>query len=397
MKYLDEFRDRQKCQFLLERILANCSRKWTIMEVCGGQTHGLLKFGIEEALRDRIEMIHGPGCPVCVTSTTAIDRAIEFAFQTDTLLVCFGDMLRVPGSSISLAQAKTLGAHVMTVYSPLDAVKIALKESNKKIVFMAVGFETTVPATAVAILQAVKHQLANFFVLLSHVRVAPAMEYILQQGDCRIDGFLAAGHVCTIMGTQECTELSERYQVPIAVTGFEPLDLLVGIEQCVMLLEKRKSAVSNSYSRVVLDSGNERAKECMREVFEVSDQDWRGLGLVPRGGYRLREKYESFNADSATAIHDASCRITGLDSKAMQQKLSDRMTVVQKDAINCRSGDVLMGRIKPQACPHFGKECTPQTPCGAPMVSSEGACAAYFQYARHESDLALDPEKESKL
>lgn len=390
MKYLDEFRDGKKCQRILNRILANCSRKWTIMEVCGGQTHGLLRFGIEEALREQIEMIHGPGCPVCVTSATAIDQAIEFSFQADTLLVCFGDMLRVPGSSISLSQAKTLGANVKTVYSPLDAIKIAIAEPSKKIVFMAVGFETTVPATAVAILQAMKHQLRNFFVLLSHVRVAPAMEHILQQGDCRIDGFLAAGHVCTIMGTQECTSLSERYQVPIVVTGFEPLDLLVGIEQCIMLLENKKSMVSNSYSRVVLDRGNERAQDYMYEVFEVSDQDWRGLGLVPLGGYRLREKYELFNAKLAPTYPDTSSKIPYRDTKSIRQNLSDGRTSVQKDIIICRSGDVLMGRIKPQACPHFDKECTPQTPCGAPMVSSEGACAAYFQYARRNSDLSTD-------
>jgi hydrogenase expression/formation protein HypD len=390
MKYLDEFRDSQKCRRLLDRILARCSRKWTIMEVCGGQTHGLLRYGIEEALRDRIEMIHGPGCPVCVTSATALDQAIEFSFQTDTLLVCFGDMLRVPGSSISLAQAKTLGGNVKTVYSPLDAVKIAAAEPSKKIIFMAVGFETTVPATAVAILQAAKHQLRNFFVLLSHVRVTPAMEHILQQGDCRIDGFLAAGHVCTVVGTQECISLSERYQVPIVVTGFEPLDLLVGIDQCVMLLEKKLSSVSNSYSRVVLESGNERAQDCMREVFEVSDQDWRGLGLVPRGGYRLREKYEMFNAVQTTATDVASHKRTCRDFASIEQKLFDRTLVVLKNSILCRSGDVLMGRIKPQACPHFGKECTPQTPCGAPMVSSEGACAAYFQYDRRESDLAME-------
>jgi hydrogenase expression/formation protein HypD len=390
MKYLDEFRDSQKCRRLLDRILARCSRKWTIMEVCGGQTHGLLRYGIEEALRDRIEMIHGPGCPVCVTSATALDQAIEFSFQTDTLLVCFGDMLRVPGSSISLAQAKTLGGNVKTVYSPLDAVKIAAAEPSKKIIFMAVGFETTVPATAVAILQAAKHQLRNFFVLLSHVRVTPAMEHILQQGDCRIDGFLAAGHVCTVVGTQECISLSERYQVPIVVTGFEPLDLLVGIDQCVMLLEKKLSSVSNSYSRVVLESGNERAQDCMREVFAVSDQDWRGLGLVPRGGYRLREKYEMFNAVQTTATDVASHKRTCRDFASIEQKLFDRTLVVLKNSILCRSGDVLMGRIKPQACPHFGKECTPQTPCGAPMVSSEGACAAYFQYDRRESDLAME-------
>jgi hydrogenase expression/formation protein HypD len=335
-------------------------------------------------------MIHGPGCPVCVTSATALDQAIEFSFQTDTLLVCFGDMLRVPGSSISLAQAKTLGGNVKTVYSPLDAVKIAAAEPSKKIIFMAVGFETTVPATAVAILQAAKHQLRNFFVLLSHVRVTPAMEHILQQGDCRIDGFLAAGHVCTVVGTQECISLSERYQVPIVVTGFEPLDLLVGIDQCVMLLEKKLSSVSNSYSRVVLESGNERAQDCMREVFAVSDQDWRGLGLVPRGGYRLREKYEMFNAVQTTATDVASHKRTCRDFASIEQKLFDRTLVVLKNSILCRSGDVLMGRIKPQACPHFGKECTPQTPCGAPMVSSEGACAAYFQYDRRESDLAME-------
>lgn len=368
LKFVDEFRDRQLCKAVLERILRRATRRWTIMEVCGGQTHGLLRFGIEEALRDRVELIHGPGCPVCVTSAGAIDAAIQLSFQPNTLVLSFGDMLRVPGTSRSLQQAKAMGGNIQTVYSPMDAISIAGSLQEQRVVFFAVGFETTLPATAIAILQAAKKTLTNFYVLLSHVRVPPAMQYILEQPECQIDGFLAAGHVCTVIGIQDCVRLSEAFHIPIVVTGFEPLDLLLGIEECVSLLEKSQNCVSNLYRRVVADEGNIRAQSLITEVFEIDDQDWRGLGKVPRGGYKLREEFQAFDAASLLG-----------ESKRKNEELVFFETESHKTN-ECRSGEVLIGKIKPTECRHFGRGCNPQSPLGAPMVSSEGACAAYFQY-----------------
>jgi hydrogenase expression/formation protein HypD len=378
MKYVDEFRDRKLCQTVLDRILSRVTRCWTIMEVCGGQTHGLLRFGIEEALRDKVELIHGPGCPVCVTSATAIDAAIKLSFQPNTLVLTFGDMLRVPGSDLSLQQAKALGGNIQTVYSPMDAISTASLLPDKRIVFFAVGFETTLPATAIALLQAADKRLSNFFVLMSHVRVAPAMQYILEQPDCRIDGFLAAGHVCTVIGIQDCVQLSEEFGIPIVVTGFEPLDLLLGIEECVSLLERDQGGVANHYRRVVADEGNTMAQSLIAEVFEIDDQEWRGLGQVRSGGYRLREKYQAIDA-----------------AKLLGEFKPAKLHIGFSDCTNrqpndCRSAEVLIGKIKPTECPHFGKGCKPQSPMGAPMVSSEGACAAYFQYTNFEP---FDSEK----
>jgi hydrogenase expression/formation protein HypD len=373
MKYVDEFRDRQRCQLLCERILKNATRRWTIMEVCGGQTHGLLKFGIEEALLERVQLLHGPGCPVCVTSKAAIDRAIAMSFIPDVVVVSFGDMLRVPGEKLSLLQAQTAGGQIHTVYSPLDAVKLAASHPNRKFVFFAVGFETTLPATAIAILQAESLGLTNFFVLMSHVRVAPAMEYILEMGTTHIDGFLAAGHVTTVTGISDCQELAENYKVPIVVTGFEPLDLLIGIERCVKLLEAHEHGVVNQYQRVVSDSGNIQAQAVIKDVFEVADQDWRGLGLVPGGGFRLKPLYQRFDSNKL-------CTDSEL---AIQNAYRDSARNFPEN--ECRSGEVLTGSIKPKDCPLFGVQCTPQTPFGAPMVSSEGACAAYYHYTLFDS------------
>jgi hydrogenase expression/formation protein HypD len=344
------------------------------MEVCGGQTHGLLKYGIEEALHDRIELLHGPGCPVCVTSKVAIDRAISMSFLPDVVVVSFGDMLRVPGEKLSLLQAQALGGQVHTVYSPLDAVKLAVAEPSKRIVFFAVGFETTLPATAIAILQAASLELSNFFVLMSHVRVAPAMEYILERDTARIDGFLAAGHVTTVTGISDCQELAAQYKVPIVVTGFEPLDLLIGIEQCVKMLEANEHGVVNQYQRVVSDAGNLQAQAVIKDVFEVADQDWRGLGVVPRGGFGLKPTYHQFDADRLLP-----------DWKPGSQNMPQYVAENHKEHA-CRSGEVLTGSLKPKDCPLFGSKCTPQTPFGAPMVSSEGACAAYYQYSHFDAN-----------
>lgn len=374
MKYVDEFRDRQRCKLLCENILRTATRRWTIMEVCGGQTHGLLKFGIEEALLERVELLHGPGCPVCVTSKAAIDRAIAMSFLPEVVVVSFGDMLRVPGEKISLLQAQALGGKIHTVYSPLDAVTLAATQPNKRIVFFAVGFETTLPATAIAILQAASLELSNFFVLMSHVRVAPAMEYILEKDTTRIDGFLAAGHVTTVTGISDCQELAANYKVPLVVTGFEPLDLLVGIEQCVRLLEANEHGVVNEYQRVVADAGNLQAQAVIKDVFEVDDQHWRGLGLVPRGGFGLKPVYQRFDASRLLP-----------DWNHLSQSIQQDVNEIRMEH-ECRSGDVLTGGLKPKDCPLFGSKCTPQSPFGAPMVSSEGACAAYYQYSYFDAN-----------
>lgn len=383
MKYVDEFRDRQRCKLLCEKILRTATRRWTVMEVCGGQTHGLLKFGIEEALVERVELLHGPGCPVCVTSKVAIDRAIAMSFLPDVVVVSFGDMLRVPGEKLSLLQAQALGGQIQTVYSPLDAVKLAAAQPSKRIVFFAVGFETTLPATAIAILQAARLGLSNFFVLMSHVRVAPAMEYILEKDTTRIDGFLAAGHVTTVTGISDCQELAAHYKVPIVVTGFEPLDLLIGIEQCVKMLEANEHGVVNQYQRVVSDSGNLQAQAVIKEVFEVDDQDWRGLGLVPRGGFALQPMYQRF--DASRLLSDWNPCSPSIHQDVAENRMEH----------DCRSGDVLTGSLKPKDCPLFGSKCTPQTPFGAPMVSSEGACAAYYQYSHIDTESGLTKSSRS--
>jgi hydrogenase expression/formation protein HypD len=363
MKYVDEYRDPQLSASLVARIKAIATRRWTLMEVCGGQTHGLLRHGIDEALEDEVEMLHGPGCPVCVTPVAAIESAIELAGRPGTVLASFGDMLRVPGVTGSLLKAKSQGADVRVVYSPLDAVEIAKNTPQLHVVFLAVGFETTAPATALAVLQAERLGLENFSLLTAHVRVEPAMHAIAQSPDCRVQGFLAAGHVCTVMGFDYYREFSTKYRMPVVVTGFEPVDLLSGLYECVRQLESGLYEVANEYVRIARPQGNLDAQAIIDRVFEVSDRPWRGLGVIPHGGLVLRPEFKQFDAmyrDSDTS-----------------QKYTE--------STECLSGQVMTGRIRPPQCPHFRQTCNPQNPLGAPMVSSEGACAAYYAYQYRQS------------
>jgi hydrogenase expression/formation protein HypD len=359
MKFLDEYRRPEHCQRLLHEIRVAATRPWTLMEVCGGQTHGLLRYGIDTALEGVVRLIHGPGCPVCVTPLESIDLAIELARQPDITMTSFGDMLRVPGSHESLLQARADGGDVHIVYSPLDAVQFAKQHPEQEVVFFAVGFETTAPATALAIHHASQLGLTNFSLLVSHVRVQPAMEMLAESEDSTVQGFLAAGHVCTVAGYTSYEEFVEKHHLPVVVTGFEPVDLLLGIQECVRQLECGEASVVNCYSRSVVARGNERALEIMDDVYEICDRPWRGLGVVPGGGIRLRRKWSHFDADRRFA----------------------RRKVPVRECSECRSGDVLTGRIKPNECTHFGARCTPDSPLGAPMVSAEGACAAYYRYA----------------
>lgn len=358
MKYVDEFRHADATDRLLNAIRGRASRRWTIMEVCGGQTHGLLRYGIEEVLADVVELVHGPGCPVCVTSKELIDRAINFAQTPGMMVVTFGDMLRVPGSKQSLASARAAGAQVRTVYSPMDALVLAEQNPHHEIVFFAVGFETTAPATALAVRQAARLNLKNFSLLVAHVRVQPAMEALLQMPDNRIQAFLAAGHVCSVIGHESYAELCRRYYVPVVVTGFEPVDLASGILACVEQLETGRSEVENRYGRSVSPEGNRYAAQMIGEVYEPCDRAWRGLGFMPSGGLQLRSAWRDFDAERRFAIK--------------------RLPIIED--CQCRSGDVLSGKIKPPECLAFGGDCIPEHPLGAPMVSSEGACAAYFNY-----------------
>lgn len=335
------------------------------MEVCGGQTHGLLRHGIDEALEGTVELLHGPGCPVCVTPAEAIDFAIQLAFQPKTILTSFGDMLRVPGNSGSLQNAKSRGADVRIVYSPLDAVEIARRNPASNVIFLAVGFETTAPATALAMLQAQRLGLENFYLLNAHVRVEPAMRAIAKSEDCRVQGFLAAGHVCTVMGYDCYQDFSTCFRMPVVVTGFEPIDLLGGILECVRQLEGGTYSVANAYVRSVRAEGNLAAQAIIDQVFEIADRPWRGLGIIPQGGFVLRTEYKTF---------DASCRFPGLAGT------SKKASTIQEVLPVCHSGEVMTGRIRPTQCPQFGSTCTPQNPLGAPMVSTEGACAAYYAY-----------------
>ncbi|MCA8995975.1 MAG: hydrogenase formation protein HypD [Planctomycetaceae bacterium] len=363
MKYVDEFRDAAKCRPLIEKIQQTVTTPRTIMEVCGGQTHGLLAHGIDEALRDCVRLLHGPGCPVCVTPAQIIDHAIQIAAQPDVIITSFGDMLRVPGNGESLLECRAAGGDVRMVYSPLDAVRLAQQEPDRQVVFLAVGFETTLPATALAVRQASQLMLTNFSLLVSHVRVQPAMELIMQEPGCLVEGFLAAGHVCAVSGYQSYRPFVERYRVPVVVTGFEPADLLTGILECVELIERQTPDVVNRYERSVRESGNSAAMALVREVYEECDQEWRGIGTIAQGGYQLREAYRDLNASLRFPIQDLS------------QQFFDVA------ASPCRAGDVLTGRIRPSECEHFGTTCTPHNPLGAPMVSTEGACAAYYRYA----------------
>lgn len=360
MKYLSEYRDAETAKRLVEAIVRIASRRWSIMEVCGGQTHSIIRSGIDQLLGQCVEMIHGPGCPVCVTPLEVIDKALAIAARPEVIFCSFGDMLRVPGSQGDLLMAKAAGADVRVVYSPLDAVRFARQNPSRKIVFLAIGFETTAPANAMAVKLAKEQEIANFSALVSHVLVPPAIEAIAQQSSKRIHAFLAAGHVCCVTGTGHYPAICERYQTPIVVTGFEPLDLLEGIRRAVGQLERGEAALENAYQRVVSPEGNLAAQRVLDEVFEVTDRTWRGIGPIADSGWRLRGEYQRWDAEARFDVAD----------------------ICTRESTVCRAGDVLTGIIKPQQCAAFGKECTPRQPLGAPMVSSEGACAAYYNYGR---------------
>ncbi|HEV8159927.1 MAG TPA: hydrogenase formation protein HypD [Pyrinomonadaceae bacterium] len=360
MKYLQEFRDPELAQNILSEIRAVTTRPWAIMEVCGGQTHSIIRHGIDQLLPENIELIHGPGCPVCVTPLDMIDKALAIAAMPNVIFCSFGDMLRVPGSEKDLFRVKSEGGDVRTVYSPLDALKIAKDNPEKEVVFFGIGFETTAPANAMAVFQAKQQDLKNFSMLVSHVLVPPAIAAIMESPTNRVQGFLAAGHVCSVMGYAQYPPLVEKYKVPIVVTGFEPVDVLEGIRRVVMQLESGRAEIENGYKRVVNFDGNIPAQTMLAEVFKTTDSAWRGIGIIPNSGWRLNEKYRAFDAE-------AKFEVSGI--KTVESPL-------------CRSGEVLQGMIKPHECECFGKNCTPRKPLGATMVSSEGACAAYYNYGR---------------
>jgi hydrogenase expression/formation protein HypD len=360
MKFLDEYRDAEVAGRYLKEIERVTRHSWRLMEMCGGQTHAIVKFGIDELLPEGLELIHGPGCPVCVTPIEIIDKALEIASRPEVTFCSFGDMLRVPGSNRDLLWVKANGGQIRIVYSPLDALKIAEQQPDRQVVFFAVGFETTAPATALAVYQAAQRKLTNFSMLVSHVLVPPAIEAILDSSDCQVNGFLAAGHVCTVMGYEEYLPIADRYHVPIVVTGFEPVDILQGIFMCIQQLEQGKVVVENQYSRSVRPEGNVTARRLMNQVFQVIPRKWRGIGEIPSSGLGLRPEFASFDAE-------------------------ERFGVAQlrhEESSECQSGLVLRGKIKPADCPAFGARCTPEHPLGATMVSSEGACAAYYRYRR---------------
>ncbi len=358
MKYVDEYRDAALVHTLAAAIARAATRPWTIMEICGGQTHAIVKFGLDELLPPPLTLVHGPGCPVCVTSADLIDAAVELALQHGVILCSFGDMLRVPGNGIDLLTAKARGGDVRIVYSPLDAVTLAREHPAKPVVFFAVGFETTAPANALAVLRAEREQVRNFSLLTSHVLVPPAMRAILGSPDNRVQGFLAAGHVCTIMGLQEYGPIARDHRAPIIITGFEPVDILEGILRCVQQLESGRAEVENAYARAVRPEGNLHARRIVEQVFEIADRDWRGLGVIPRSGLALRPAYADYDAARRFPLRP----------------------VAPAGATECISGEIMRGVRKPPDCPAFGTRCTPEHPLGAPMVSSEGACAAYHRY-----------------
>ena len=363
MKHLSEYRDATLAGEMAAAIRRAATREWAIMEICGGQTHSIVRNGLDVMLAPEIRLIHGPGCPVCVTPAAAIDHAIDIALRGDVTLCSFGDMLRVPGSERSLQHAKSEGADVRILYSPLDGVKLARENPRREVVFFAVGFETTTPVHATAVLHAERHGVTNFSLLNSHTLVPPALDAILSAEGCEVQAVLAAGHVCTIAGWREYEPIAARRRVPIVVTGFEPADLLSGILAVVEQLESGRAEVENRYARAVRPDGNPLARENVRRVFQVCDREWRGIGVIPGSGLRLRPEYERF---------DAALRFPAVARPP------------RPDPPECIAGMVLQGRAKPEACPSFGRECTPDRPLGAPMVSSEGVCAAYYAYARHD-------------
>ena len=369
MKFLTEYRNPEVAQRYLAEIEKTVRQPWTIMEVCGGQTHSLVKNGILSMLPKEINMVHGPGCPVCVTPLNLIDKAVYLAEEKDVILCSFGDMLRVPGSGKSLLEAKADGADIRILYSPLEAVKLAKQHPERQVVFFAVGFETTAPANALSVIHAERLGLENYSILASHVLVPPAIEALMSDAQARVQGFLAAGHVCTIMGMEEYYPLVEKYQVPIVITGFEPIDLLQGILMTVKQLENGEAKLENQYARMVRERGNPKAQEVIYQVFEVSDRMWRGMDVIPKSGYRVKGSYRHFDAQHKFTV--------------------DIPEAAENEA--CIAGDIMKGIKKPFECPNFGTHCKPETPLGAPMVSSEGACAAYY----HFSDLLQQPETQT--
>jgi len=360
VKYVDEYRNRDIVQRLVQTIRAHTTRPWTIMEICGGQTHAIVKHGLDALLPSELTLVHGPGCPVCVTPLAMIDKAVAIASLPGVIFTSFGDMLRVPGSERDLLSVKAAGGNIRIVYSPLDAVALARQNPDKQVVFFAVGFETTAPANAMAVLQAERESLKNFFILSAHVLVPPAIEAILSSPANRVQGFLAAGHVCSVMGYEEYIPLAARFHTPIVITGFEPVDILQGIQMAVQQLERGSAEVENQYARVVRREGNPGARNVIAQVFEVIDRQWRGIGTIPMSGYDLRPAYKRFDADGQFAV----------------QHIDTHEPEI------CIAGSVLQGLRKPHECAAFGSQCTPEHPLGAPMVSSEGACAAYFRYSR---------------
>ncbi len=360
MRFVDEYRGAAETRKYVDLIAATVTRPWTLMEICGGQTHTFIKSGVDRLLPESITLVHGPGCPVCVTPLERIDRALAIASRPGVIFTSFGDMLRVPGSTTDLLSVKARGGDVRMVYSPLDAVELARKHPEREVVFFAVGFETTAPANAMAVFQAERLKLENFSILCSHVLVPPAMEALLGAPDNQVQGFLAAGHVCAVMGTWEYEPIAARHRIPIVVTGFEPLDLVHGVYLTVRALEEGRSGVEIQYARAVTRAGNRPAQELMQRVFEVCDRAWRGIGVIPASGYALRPEYARFDAVSRFDVGDLTAQESPL----------------------CIAGEILRGRRKPHDCPAFGVQCTPENPLGAPMVSSEGACAAYYHYAR---------------
>ncbi|KIQ66354.1 hydrogenase formation protein HupD [Kitasatospora griseola] len=360
MRYLEEFQNPELAGGLLADIRAAVTRPWALMEVCGGQTHTIIRHGIDQLLPEGVELIHGPGCPVCVTPLEVIDRALAIAARPEVIFCSFGDMLRVPGTDRDLFRVRGEGGDVRVVYSPLDALRIARENPDREVVFFGIGFETTAPPNAMAVHQARKQGVRNFSMLVSHVRVPPAIEAIMTSPDCRVQGFLAAGHVCSVMGIDEYPALAERHRVPIVVTGFEPLDILEGIRRTVRQLERGEHTVDNAYPRAVRPEGNPAARAMLEDVFEVTDRAWRGIGVIPQSGWRLSPRYRD---------HDAEHRF-------------DVSGITTCEPAQCRAGEVLQGQLKPNECEAFGTLCTPRTPLGATMVSSEGACAAYYLYRR---------------
>lgn len=365
MKFVDEYRDAAVVHALAAAIKRATTRPWTIMEICGGQTHAIVKFGLDELLPSALTLVHGPGCPVCVTPAELIDQAVELALKPGVILCSFGDMLRVPGSGIDLLTAKARGGDVRIVYSPLDAVALAQANPAREVVFFAVGFETTAPANALAVLRAARAGVKNFSLLVSHVLVPPAMRAILGAPDNRVQGFLAAGHVCVVMGTGEYHAIAEKFHAPIVVTGFEPVDILEGVLRCVKQLEAGEARVENAYARAVRAEGNAPARALVAEAFAVEDRNWRGLGPIPASGWGLRPELAHYDAPRKFGLAAA----------------------VMVDVGECISGEIMRGVKKPLHCPAFGTRCTPEHPIGAPMVSSEGACAAYYRY-RHRANAA---------